>query len=68
MAERHALSPLLLLRVPEGDNGLQQLCRDHEIEEGVKFNRYDERLDGPLETLNDFLDLLKSKEFIWIAH
>jgi hypothetical protein len=61
MAERYALSPLLL-HVPDTDV-LQQLCRDHDTEEGVNSNRY-ERLEGPLETLKDFVDLLRSEEFI----
>jgi hypothetical protein len=65
MAERQALSPLLLLRLPDND-ALRQMCRDHETAEGVNLNRY-ERLDGPLKTLKDFVDLLTSEESIWIA-
>jgi hypothetical protein len=65
MAERQTLSPLLLC-VPDY-YVLQQLCRDHETEEGVNYNRY-ERLDNPLETLKDFVDLLRSADAIWIAH
>jgi hypothetical protein len=61
MAER----PSLLLRVPD-TAALQQLCRDHDTEEGVNCSRY-EKLDNPLKTLKDFVDLLRSEDFIWMA-
>jgi hypothetical protein len=65
MAEQQALSSLLL-RIPRYAV-LQQLCLDHETEEGVtNYSRY-ERLDGPLETMKDFVDLLRSENIIWIA-
>jgi hypothetical protein len=64
MADRQTLSPLLL-GVPD-TAVLQQLCRDHETEEGVNYNRY-ERLEGPVETLKDFVEFLTREEVIWIA-
>jgi hypothetical protein len=54
MAERQAISPLLLWS-PE-------LCRDHDTEEGVNYSRY-EIFDGPLNVA----DLLRSDKVIWIA-